>query len=152
MHLIIFAPPRVQDQAAMARLSVKSALLKFSDHTWKFGAVVGIALTAMGLGAGYFDEATHFRFAFLGDHFGIFLAALLLGIVSSFVFIIGWARRLRKRAQARAAGIVFISPWIAGLFTYPIEGLNVHGPSALLWFLVMPAASILAFVLHIMAD
>jgi len=136
----------------MARLSVKSTSLKFSDHVWKFGAILGGALTAIGLGAGYFDEATHFRFAFLGDHFGIFLVALLLGIVSSFVFIIGWARRLKKRTQARAAGIVFVSPWIAGILTYPIEGLNVHGPSALLWFLVMPSASILAFVLHVMAD
>jgi hypothetical protein len=136
----------------MARLSVKSTSLKFSDHIWKVGAILGGALTAIGLGAGYFDEATHFRFAFLGDHFGIFLVALLLGIVSSFVFIIGWARRLKKRTQARAAGIVFVSPWIAGILTYPIEGLNVHGPSALLWFLVMPSASILAFVLHVMAD
>jgi hypothetical protein len=113
---------------------------------------VGTALTAIGLGAGYFDEATHFRFAFLSDHFSIFLVALLLGVLSSFVFIVGVARRFSKRTQARAARIVFISPWIAGLLTYPVEGLNVHGPSALLWFLVMPAASILAFVLKVMAD
>jgi hypothetical protein len=88
----------------------------------------------------------------LSDHFAIFLVALLLGILLSFVFTIVWARRFNKRTQARAAGIVFISPWVAGLLTYPIEGVNVHGPSALLWFIVMPAASILAFVLRVMAD
>jgi hypothetical protein len=136
----------------MAQLWVKSASLKFSDHVWKFGAVFGIALTAIGLGAGYFDEATHFKFSFLSDHFEIFLGALLLGVLSSFVFTVGWARRFSKGSQARAAGIVFISPWIAGLLTYPVEGFNIHGPSALLWFLVMPAASILAFVLKVMAD
>ncbi len=94
----------------MARFSVKSASLKLADHIWKFGAAMGIALTAIGLGAGYFDEATHFRFAFLSNHFHIFLSALMLGILLSFVFIIGWARRFKKRARARAARIVFISP------------------------------------------
>jgi hypothetical protein len=130
----------------------RMGLIKTESSIWKLGAMVGTALTAIGLGAGYFDEATHFRFALLSDHFGIFLIALLLGMLSSFVFIIGWARQFEKTTQARAARIVFISPWVAGLLTYPIEGLNVHGPSALLWFLVMPAASLLAFVLHVMAD
>jgi hypothetical protein len=113
---------------------------------------VGIGLTAIGLGAGYFDVATHFRFAFLSDHFDVFVVALLLGILSSFVFMIGWARRFKKKTLARAAGVVLISPWIAGLLGYPIDSFNVHGPSALLYFLVVPAASILALVLRIMAD
>jgi len=119
---------------------------------WKVGAMVGVSLAAIGLGAGYFDVATHFRFAFLSDHFDIFLIALLLGILSSFVCMIGWARRLKKTTRARAAGFVFISPWIVGLLGYPLDGFNVHGPSALLLFLIMPAASILALVLRIMAD
>lgn len=114
--------------------------------------MVGVGLAAIGLGAGYFDVATHFRFAFLSDHFGVFLIALLLGILSSFVCLIGWARRLRKATRVRTAGIVFISPWIAGLLGYPIDGFNVHGPSALLLFPIVPAASILALVLRVMAD
>ena len=113
---------------------------------------MGTGLVAVGLGAGYFDEATHFKFEFLSDHFDIFLVALLLGTLLSFVFTIIWARSLTKSARARAAGLVFIAPWIFGLLSYPVEGFNVHGPSALLWFLVMPAASILALVLRAMAD
>ena len=116
------------------------------------GAIVGVSLTAVGLSAGYFDEATHFRFEFLSRYFGVFLIALVLGVLTSFGFVIFWARSCDKRARARAAGLVFIAPWIFGLLSYPVEGLNVHGPSALLWFLVMPAASILALVLRIMAD
>ena len=118
---------------------------------WKVGAITGICLTIIGLGAGYVDESTHFRFAFISDHFDVFLMALLIGIVLSFIFMIGWARQFKGGARARLAGIVFVSPWIAGLLSYPIEGLNVHGPSALLYFLVMPAASLLALVLLIMA-
>jgi hypothetical protein len=66
--------------------------------------------------------------------------------------MVGWARQFRKTTRSRAAGIVFISPWIAGLLGYPIDGFNVHGPSALFIFLIVPVASILALVLRIMAD
>lgn len=105
---------------------------------------------AIGLAAGYVDEATNFRYSFLSNHFGVFLLALFLGILLSFISIVGWARLLKSRA--RAAGFVFVAPWIIGLLSYPVEGFNVHGPSALLYFLVVPAASILALVLLIMPD
>jgi hypothetical protein len=122
-----------------------------SPAIWKLGTIVGVGLTTIGVGAGYFDEATNFRFPFVSDYFGMFLLGLLVGFVMSFVSIIGWARLLGSKGRSRTAMIVFISPWLAGFLGYPIERFNVHGPSALLWFLVMPAASILALVLRIMA-
>ena len=135
-------------QPAVGRLKIIDA----HSSIWKVGAITGIGLVTVGLGAGYFDESTRFKFEFLSDHFGVFLVALFLGILSSFVLTIVWARSITKRARARAAGLIFVTPWIFGLLSYPVEGFNVHGPSALLWFLVMPAASILALVFRIMAD
>jgi hypothetical protein len=44
--------------------------------------------------------------------------------------------------------MVFASPWIVGILGYPIDGFNIHGPSALLLLLIVPA-SILALVLAI---
>jgi hypothetical protein len=117
---------------------------------WGPIAIVGVCLVAVGISVGYIDVATHFRFEFLSDDFDIFLLALLIGVLLAFVGLIGWARHLQSGARARMAGLVFASPWIAGTLGYPIDGFNIHGPSALVLLLIIPA-SILAVVLLIMA-
>ena len=116
---------------------------------WKAIAIVGICLIVVGIAAGYLDLATHSRFEFLSDHFSIFLIAPLIGVAASSAGLIGWARRLKRKARARMAALVFVSPWIAGLLCYPIAGDNIHGPFALVILLVIPA-SILALVLFLM--
>ena len=103
----------------------------------------------IGVGAGYVDVATHFKFDFLsGDSF---ILALLVGIVLSFGAVIGWAKQYPAGTRRRAAGIVFTAPWVAALVSNSIEGFNVHGPSVFLFFLVMPASWLLTLVLLIMA-
>lgn len=119
---------------------------------WTVGILVGVFLTVIGVGAGYVDVATHFRFDFLTTYFGWFIAALLVGIVLSFVAIIGWAKQFPDGTRRRkAAGIVFAAPWVVALAASSVEGFNVHGPSVFLFFLVMPVSWLLALVLVIMA-
>ena len=77
---------------------------------WKISAIAGICLIGVGIGAGYFDEATNFRFEFLSDHSAVFLIAALIGILSAFIGLIGWARRLDPGTRRRVAGMVFAAP------------------------------------------
>jgi|SRR5579864_989889 len=114
---------------------------------WKAGVIVGVCLIVIGVSAGYVDVATHFRFSFLSENFGIFIGALFAGLLLSFVAMIGWARRLTRSGRLRAAGLVFVLPWLGVLLADQIEHFNVHGPSVFLYYLVLPVASLLAIVL-----
>ena len=118
---------------------------------WAIGIVVGVVLAVIGVGAGYVDAATQFRFDFLSNDFGWFILALLVGVVLSFVAVIGWATQIPASTRRRAAGIVFVAPWVAALAANSVEGFNVHGPSVFLFFVVMPVSWLLALVLLIMA-
>lgn len=118
---------------------------------WKIGIGVGTALVIGGISAGYIDVATHFRFDFISRYFGFFILALLIGLVLSFVAVIGWAKQFGSGTRLRTAGVVFVAPWMVALVGYPIDGFNIHGPSALLLVLVFPAALLLSLVLLIMA-
>jgi hypothetical protein len=91
--------------------------------------------------------ATHFRFAFLSANFGIFLVALFAGLLLSFIATIGWARRFTRSGRLRAAGLVFVLPWLGILLADQIEHFSVHGPSVFLHYLVLPVALLLAIVL-----
>jgi hypothetical protein len=117
---------------------------------WKVISILGGSLIAIGIAAGYVDVATRFEFDFISRNFGIFILAILVGVGLAFGGLIGWAKRLKREARVRAAGLVFAAPWIAGLLGYPIAGNNIHGPAALLLLVIIPA-TILALVLLIMA-
>ena len=118
--------------------------------TWKIVSFLGIALVGVGILAGYVDVATHFRFEFISDDFDTFMLASLIGVVLSFVGLIGWAAQPGPRRRGLTAGLVLIAPWIVLLFGAPIGGTNIHGPAALVMLLIFPA-TILALVLAIMA-
>lgn len=96
---------------------------------WKAGSITGIALIAIGIGAGYVDIATHFNFEFISDHFGIFLSAILLGTLSAFDCLIGWAIRMKRGTRALVAGLVFAAPWLVVIIGFPIAGNSIHGPA-----------------------
>jgi hypothetical protein len=115
---------------------------------WTISIIIGIVI---GVGAGYVDVATHFKFDFLSRHFDWFIWALLAGIVLSFGAVIGWAREFSAPTRRRTAGIVFVLPAPAALAVNSVEGFNVHGPSVFLYYLVMPVSWLLALVLLIMA-
>jgi len=117
---------------------------------WKVISILGGSLIAIGIAAGSVDVATRFEFDFISRDFGIFILAILVGVVLAFVGLIGWAKRLKRGARARTAGLVFAAPWIGGPLGYPIAGNDLHGPAALLLLVIIPAA-ILALVLLIMA-
>jgi hypothetical protein len=118
---------------------------------WKAGVVVGVCLIVIGVSAGYVDIATHFRFSFLSTNYGIFIGALFAGLVLSFVATIGWARGLTRSGRLRAAGLVFVLPWLGILLADQIERFNVHGPSVFLYYLVLPVALLLSIVLLLMS-
>jgi hypothetical protein len=118
--------------------------------TWKAVAILGMGLIAMGILAGYLDVATHFRFEFISDDFDSFILAMAIGVILSFIGLIGWAAQPGTQRRGLMAGLVFIAPWIVLLLGWPIGGNNIHGPAALVMLLILPA-SILAFVLAIMA-
>jgi hypothetical protein len=118
---------------------------------WKAGVLVGVCLTVIGVSAGYVDVATHFRFSFLSTNYGIFIGALLAGLVLSFVATIGWARGLTRGGRLRAAGLVFVLPWLGMLLAAPIDHLNIHGPSVFLSYFVLPVAMLLSIVLLLMS-
>jgi hypothetical protein len=113
---------------------------------WRVVAIAGIGFVTIGAAAGYVDIATRFRFEFISDDFEIFILALLVGTLISFIGLTGWARYLDRQSRVRMAGLVFAFPWIAVLLGYPIDGINVHGAAPLVLMLVAPA-SILSLVL-----
>jgi hypothetical protein len=117
---------------------------------WKTVSLLGAALIAVGILAGYIDVATHFRFEFISDDFDLFTLALLVGTVLSFVGFIGWSAQPGAPRRGLTAGLILIAPWIVLLLGSPIGGTNIHGPAALVMLLILPA-TVLALVLAIMA-
>jgi hypothetical protein len=118
---------------------------------WKAGSLIGVCLLAIGIAAGYVDIAAHFAFPFISNHFEIFLLSIIVGLLFAFICLIGWATHLHRAARARLAVMVFVTPWLVGAAGYPIAGTNIHGPAALLMYIVGPASILLALVLLIMA-
>lgn len=110
-----------------------------------------MCLIFIGISAGYVDVATHFRFSFLSAHFGIFIGALFAGLLLTFAAMIGWARGLTRRGRLRAAGSVFVLPWVGVMLADQIQHFNVHGPSVFLYYVFLPVALILAIVLLVMS-
>jgi hypothetical protein len=94
----------------------------------KFATILGLICVVVGVGWGFVDVATDFRFPFLSDYAGIFLITLVVGIVLSLTGTIAWARHLSRKARFRAATCVFA----AGLVVILIAPKNVHGPGMLL--------------------
>lgn len=118
---------------------------------WKAVAITGTCLLAVGIGAGYLDDLTNYKFEFIGDHYDDVIGPMgFIGLLLAFVGCIGWATHLGRRNRRRMALTVFILPWAVLLLGYPISGINVHGYSALVMLLIFPA-TLLSIVLGIMA-
>ena len=104
----------------------------------KIITLVGLVCIVVGIGWGFVDDATHFRFAFLSDRSDLFISTLLVGILLSFVGTVAWARGFENSKQLRLAGVMFV----LGLASFPVAATDVHGTTALLFF-VGPAALLL---------
>jgi hypothetical protein len=111
---------------------------------------VGASLIAVGVGAGYLDDASHFQFEFISDYSNVFGLGGLIGTLLSFIGCIGWARYLSRGHLVLMAVVVFAMPWAILLLGDPIAGTNVHGAAAPVMLLIIPA-TILTVVLLIMA-
>jgi hypothetical protein len=111
---------------------------------------VGASLIAVGIGAFYVDDVTRFHFEFISDYSSVFGLLVTVGLFLSFIGCIGWATQLRKRNLVQLVFLVLLVPWLTLLIGYPIAGINVHGSAALVMMLIVPA-TILAFILSIMA-
>lgn len=118
---------------------------------WKAVAILGVLLILSGVVSAYVEVASRFRFETFSQNYGIFLPAMLIGVILTFVGLIAWARLIHRAARVRMAGLVFISPWIVGLLGYPVAGENIHGPAALLVLLLIVPAALLSVVLLVMA-
>ena len=114
---------------------------------WKAIAILGVFLILSGVVSAYLEVATGGRFDSASKHPRIFLAAMLIGVLLTFVASIAWARLIERAARVRMAGLVFISPLIVVLLGYPI---TIHGPAVLVMMLIPPAA-LLSVVLLVMA-
>jgi hypothetical protein len=117
---------------------------------WRVIALAGGFLIALGASAFYIDVAMHFRFDFIQHHYEEFGMSILIGVILTFIGCIGWARFCRRQRRAMMAGCVFIAPFAALLAGSPIDGTNIHGPSAITMALTIPA-TVLAVVLLVMA-
>lgn len=85
----------------------------------------------VGIGWGFVDVGTDFRYRFFTDYAEYFILTLLVGILLSAVGIILWARRFENGKRRRLAGGLFIG----GLTAFPFAVRDVHGPSAFLFLL-----------------
>src|SRR5579875_2509258 len=86
-----------------------SAALKI----WKAASLVGTGLLAIGTAAGYVDIATGFAFPFISNRSEIFLLSIAVGLLVSFISLIGWAKHLPRAGRIRLAAVVFVAPWLA---------------------------------------
>lgn len=98
--------------------------------SWRNTVAAGVCLILIGIGAGYLDVATQFRFDFISRYFDVFSFAALAGVLLAFVGCIGWSRHLKKRQKILLAVAAFIFPWMVLLVGYPIGGINMHGAAA----------------------
>lgn len=79
-----------------------------------------------------------------------FGVCILLGTVIVSVGCIGWAKLKNSKVRATMAASVFAAPLLALLIGGPVDGINIHGPSAITMMLLLPFSA-LAFILLIMA-
>jgi hypothetical protein len=122
-----------------------------AHRLWKAIAIAGTCLLAVGIGAGYLDDLTHYEFEFISNHYDDIIGPIgFIGLLLAFVGCIGWATYLGRQNRRRMALTVFIAPWAILLLGYPISGINIHGYSALVMLLIFPA-TLLGIVLGIMA-
>jgi hypothetical protein len=103
---------------------------------------IGVVLIVAGLVAGYIDSTTRFKSELIDEHFRSMLVGLFVGVTLVFVGAIGWAWRREPSAKIHAAGTVFFTPWLGVVAGYFIDGMNIHGGSALMIALI-PAAVVL---------
>lgn len=117
---------------------------------WRLVTLLGAILTTFGVAAFYVDVAAHFKFDVIEQHYTVFGVCILLGTVIVFVGCIGWAKLRNSKIRAIMAAAVFVTPLFALLIGAPVDGINMHGPSAITMMLVLPYSA-LALILLIMA-
>lgn len=117
---------------------------------WRSVTLLGACLILMGLTAFYLDVAVDFKSEVIQHHYDGFGSCILLGVLAAFVGCIAWARSSSRKHKTIMAASVFVAPLLALLIGSPVDGINVHGPSAITIMLMLPA-SVLAVVLVIMA-
>jgi hypothetical protein len=117
---------------------------------WRLVTLLGAILTTFGLVAFYVDVAAHFKFDFIEQHYTAFGVCILLGTIIVFAGCIGWAKLRNSKVRAIMAAAVFAAPFFALLIGSPVDGINIHGPSAITMMLVLPFSA-LALILLIMA-
>jgi peptidoglycan/LPS O-acetylase OafA/YrhL len=104
---------------------------------WKATAILGALLILSGIVSAYVEVATRHRFDSFSHNPYVFLPAMLIGVILTFVGLIAWARLIERAARVRMAVWVFISPLIVSLLGHPITD---HGPAVLVLMLILPAA------------
>jgi hypothetical protein len=81
------------------------------------------------------------------DYFGM---GILVGILLTFVGLVGWAKQLGKQKRQQFAAFAFFTPWLGLILGYLDDGLNLHGSAVLVISLIL-LGTILAIILLIMA-
>ncbi|HSY35778.1 MAG TPA: hypothetical protein VK814_08520 [Acidobacteriaceae bacterium] len=115
---------------------------------WQLVALAGVFLVALGTAAFYVDVAAHFRLDFIEHNYDVFGMSILVGVGVAFVGFIGWARLSDRQGRGVMAASVFAAPFAALLLGSPIDGINVHGPSAISMMLTIPATILAVIVLN----
>jgi|GEM_PF-3823395 len=117
---------------------------------WRLVTLLGTIITTFGVAAFYVDFAAHFKFDIIEQNYTVFGVCILLGTVIVFVGCIGWAKLCNSKYRVIMAAAVFAAPFFVLLIGSPVDGINIHGPSAITMMLVLPFSA-LALILLIMA-
>ena len=94
----------------------------------KVVTIFGLVCVVVGIGWGFVDVATDFRFDFFTRYSSLFLISLVLGVCLSSAGIIAWSLRFSRRKQLGLAGLVIA----VGCVGVAVAPNNVHGPGMLL--------------------
>jgi hypothetical protein len=103
----------------------------------------------VGIGAFLADYAAKGGIDFIDEHSGLFLLAILIGMLISLVSIVGWAKRLDRHDRGKMGAILCLAPVGVCIVGSLIGGTNVHGPFILI-FLPMFPISVLGLALLIL--
>jgi hypothetical protein len=145
-----------REEEAVQTLGLADAAMNGMDtqimklRRWRLLTLLGAILTTFGLAAFYVDVAAHFKFDVIEQHYTVLGVCTLLGTVIVFVGCIGWAKLRNSKVRAIMAAAVFAMPLFALLIGTPVDGINIHGPSAITMMLILPYSA-LALILLIMA-
>jgi hypothetical protein len=102
----------------------------------------------LGLCAMAFDFVTMDQFD-LVRYYEYFFAAILVGLLSLIVGLIGWAKQFDRGRRISIGTIVLIAPVLICFVGYLIGGTNVHGPFYL-FFLPMIPVGLVALIILLM--